>query len=105
MTTTERQPIHPGIVLWEDVIKPLGLSITEAARRLRLTTRKLGVILHGRAPITPAVALRVGQVTRTSPESWLIMQNNYDLWKSRQQESLAALTCWDTDLDAVGDRD
>lgn len=94
----QRKPTHPGEVLWEDVIKPLGLTVAEAAMRLRVSRENLFALLNGQIPLTPEMAIRVGKATNTTPESWLAMQSKLDLWMAVQtpikvdvfQELLAA---------------
>lgn len=76
----KRKPVHPGEVLLEDVIKPLGLTVTEAAARLGVTRKTLSLLLNGRASLSPEMATRIARATNTSPESWLHMQAKVDLW-------------------------
>ncbi len=76
----KRRPVHPGEVLLEDVIKPLGLTVTEAAARLGVTRKTLSLLLNGRASLSPEMATRIARATNTSPESWLHMQAKVDLW-------------------------
>lgn len=77
---SKRKPTHPGEILREDVIKPLNLTVTEAAKRLGITRKTLSALLNCRAGMSPEMAIRVGQATGTSPESWLFMQAKLDLW-------------------------
>ena len=79
---SKRKPTHPGEVLREDVIKPLGLTVTEAARRLGVTRKTLSSLLNCRAALSPDMAIRIGQATNTSPESWMYMQAKLDLWNA-----------------------
>jgi len=79
-----RKPTHPGEVLREDVIKALGLSVTEAAKRLKVTRAALVALLNCQVPLTPDMAIRIGKATRTTPESWLHMQAKLDLWMALQ---------------------
>ena len=79
-----RKPTHPGEVLREDVIKPLGLTVTEAAKRLGVTRKTLSTVINCRASVSPEMAVRVGLATKTSPESWLYMQAKLDLWFAEQ---------------------
>lgn len=79
---TRRKPTHPGEVLREDVIGPLGLSVTDAASRLGVTRKTLSALLNARAGVSPEMALRIARATDTTPESWLQMQNRYDLWEA-----------------------
>ncbi|MCJ7582810.1 MAG: HigA family addiction module antitoxin, partial [Candidatus Aminicenantes bacterium] len=74
-----RKPTHPGEVLREDVIRPLGLTVTEAAKRLGVTRKSLSAVLNCRASVSPMMAVRVGLATKTSPDSWLYMQAKLDL--------------------------
>ena len=66
----------------EDVIKPLGLTITEAARDLGVNRKTLSTIVKGKCALTAEMAIRIAQATGTSPESWLNMQTKLDLWKA-----------------------
>jgi len=79
---TKRKPTHPGEVLLEDVIKPLGLSIAEAAKDLGVSRKALYEFINGKSSLSPQMAVRIGEATNTSPESWLNMQLKLDLWKA-----------------------
>lgn len=80
-----RKPTHPGEVLREDVIKPLGLTVTEAAKRLGVTRKTLSELLNCKASLSPEMAVRISKATRTTPESWLYMQAKLDLWNAEQK--------------------
>lgn len=73
------KPTHPGEFLREDVLPALGLPKTTIAKRLGISRAMLYSILDERAPVTPAMALRLGKLLGTTPESWLNMQRDYDL--------------------------
>jgi addiction module HigA family antidote len=75
-------PPHPGEVLKEDVLPGLGLTVTEAARQLRVTRVALSRVVNGKAAISPDMALRLAKWLDTSAEVWLRMQVAYDLWKA-----------------------
>ena len=81
----KRKPTHPGEVLREDVIKPLGLTVTDAARRLRIARKTLSALLNCRTSLSPEMAVRIGKATETSAESWLYMQAKLDLWIASQK--------------------
>ena len=81
-----RKPIHPGEVLLEDVIKPLGLTVTEAAKKLGVSRKTLSELVNQKAALSPEMALRIAKATNTSPESWLNMQTKLDLWNALQHE-------------------
>ena len=76
----KRPPIHPGEILREDVLKNLGLSVSEAARRLGVSRQQLHRILACTHPITIEMALRIGKFAGNGPGLWLRMQQAYDLW-------------------------
>lgn len=78
-------PPHPGEILREDVLAPLGLSVTAAAERLGVTRKTLSELLNGRSGVSPEMALRISQATGTTAESWLGMQTAYDLWQTRKE--------------------
>jgi len=83
---TARKPTHPGKVLREDVIKPLGLTVTQAARDLGVSRKALSELVNQKAALSPEMALRIARATNTSPESWLNMQTKLDLWNALQHE-------------------
>lgn len=79
---SKRIPTHPGIILKEDILPNLGLSITLAAKELGVSRQTLHRILKGSHPITPIMALRLGRFCGTNPAMWLRMQQAYDLKKA-----------------------
>ena len=82
---SKRKPTHPGEILREDVIKPLNLTVTEAAQRLGITRKTLSALLNCRAGMSPEMAIRVARATDTTPESWLFMQARLDLWNAKHE--------------------
>src|SRR5512134_3194228 len=80
-----RPPIHPGEVVREDVLPALGLSVSEAARRLGVSRQQLHRVLACSHPITTEMALRIGKLAGNGPGLWLRMQQAYDLWHVEQQ--------------------
>ena len=81
----ERPPVHPGEILKEDVLPALRLSVSEAARQLRISRQTLHRILKGTHGITPEMALRLGKFCGNGPGLWLRMQQSYDLWQANQK--------------------
>jgi addiction module HigA family antidote len=79
-----RKPVHPGKVFLEDVLVPLGLTVTDAARRMNITRKALSELVNEKSACSPQMALRIALVTNTSAESWLAMQIKLDLWKASQ---------------------
>ena len=78
-------PPHPGEILRELCIEPLGLSITEAAEALGITRKTLSAILNGRSGISPEMAVRLSLAFGTSSESWLNQQSQYDLREAEKK--------------------
>lgn len=74
-----RMPTHPGVILKEDVLPSLGLSITIAAQEMGVSRQTLHRILKGTHPITPSMALRLGRFCDTDPALWLSLQQAFDL--------------------------
>lgn len=81
----KRAPVHPGEILREDVIKSLGLSVSEAARRLGVSRQQLHRILACTHPISTEMALRIGKFAGNGPGLWLRMQQAYDLWHAENR--------------------
>lgn len=75
-------PPHPGEILRELCLEPLGLTVTEAARGLGVSRKTLSAILNGRAGISPEMAIRLSIAFDTTAESWLNQQVIYDLWQA-----------------------
>ena len=85
ITDANVQPTpHPGEILRELCLEPLGLTVTEAASGLGVSRKTLSAILNGRAGISPEMALRLSRAFDTTPESWLNQQVQYDLWKAEK---------------------
>jgi addiction module HigA family antidote len=82
----KRKPVHPGNVLKEDVLAPLGMTVTEAAADLGVSRKTLSELINEKAALSPEMAIRIAKATNTSPESWLNMQSKLELWKSEQKE-------------------
>ena len=72
-------PVHPGEILREDLMVPLGLSINRLARDLRVPVTRMSEIVNGRRSITADTALRLARYFSTTPEFWVNLQSAYDL--------------------------
>jgi antitoxin HigA-1 len=84
--TEERIPIpHPGEILLEDYLEPMGISQNQLARSMRIPANRIHAIIHGRRAITAETALRLGQALGTSAELWLGLQMDYDLRRAEQE--------------------
>lgn len=78
-------PAHPGEILRELYLKPLGVTITQAAGALGVTRKHISAIVNGRTPVTPEMALRLAKAFATEPEIWVNLQSQYDLWQVRKK--------------------
>lgn len=72
-------PLHPGEVLLEEYLRPLGISQTKLALNMRVPAQRINEIVNGKRNITPETAIRLALVIGTTPEFWLSLQNDYDL--------------------------
>ena len=72
-------PVHPGEVLLEEFLKPLGLSQNRLALDIRVPARRINEIVHGKRRVTPDTALRLARYFDMSPQFWLGLQMDYDL--------------------------
>jgi addiction module HigA family antidote len=79
-------PPHPGEILKELCLEPLGLTVSAAAKALDVSRKTLSSILNRRASITPEMALRLSIAFNTPAESWLMQQVQYDLWRAEQRK-------------------
>ncbi|MFP4319938.1 MAG: HigA family addiction module antitoxin [Phormidium sp.] len=77
-------PPHPGEVIRELCLEPLGLSVTDTAKALGVSRKTLSAILNQRAGISPEMAVRLSIAFDTTAESWLNQQIQYDLWNAEQ---------------------
>lgn len=81
----QRPPTHPGAILREDVLPSLGLSVSEAARQLRVSRQTLHRILAGTSAVTPEMAIRLGKFCGNEAGLWLRMQEAFDLWHAERR--------------------
>ena len=78
-------PAHPGEILLEIYLKPLGVTITEAAPALGVTRKHVSAIVHGRAPVTPEMTVKLSAAFATEAEFWVNLQAQHDLWTVRRK--------------------
>jgi antitoxin HigA-1 len=77
--STKLSPIHPGEVLYEEFLKPLGISQYRIAKDVCVPARRVNEIVHGVRGVSADTALRFGRYFGTSPQFWLNLQSRYDL--------------------------
>ncbi|MEQ9058941.1 MAG: HigA family addiction module antitoxin [Gammaproteobacteria bacterium] len=85
-------PPHPGEFIKEVYLEPYELSIRSLAESLGVSPSTLTRLINGQSGISPEMALRLSKALGRSPESWLAMQHNYDLWLARQSVDLSRVT-------------
>ena len=79
-------PAHPGEILRDLYLVPLGVSITAAADALGVTRKHVSEIVNGRAPVSADMAVRLAAALNTEPELWVNLQAQYDLWEAMQKK-------------------
>ena len=84
-------PPHPGEIIREFCIDAIGISVTEAAKALGVTRKTLSSLLNGRSGVSPEMALRLSKVFGRTPEGWLRLQIQFDLWKTKQSVNIENL--------------
>jgi len=80
---------HPGEVLSEEFLKPLGMSVNALALALRVSATRIGAIVKGERSVTADTALRLARFFRTSAEFWMNLQAMHDLTKTRLESGVA----------------
>ncbi len=83
---TMHSPSHPGEILLEMYIKPMKVTITEAADALGVTRKHVSAIINGRSPVTPDMAMRLAAVFGTEAALWVNLQAQHDLWTVSQKK-------------------
>lgn len=79
-TVRMHNPAHPGEILREMYLEPMGVTITAAAEALGVSRKHISSIINARAPVTPDMAMRLAVVFSTEPELWINLQAQYDVW-------------------------
>lgn len=81
-------PAHPGEILRELVIEPLGLTVTDVSEHLNISRKTLSKVLNGRGSITPEMAVRLELAfKKPAADHWLRLQNAFDLWEARNHKT------------------
>jgi antitoxin HigA-1 len=81
-----KNPAHPGRIVRNACLEPLGLSVTEGAKVLGVTRQALNNVVNGKSGISPEMAIRLSKAFGSTPETWLRMQLAYDLAQARKNE-------------------
>jgi len=86
--STMHNPPHPGEFIREVYLEPFGVTYRVAAKSLNVSPSTFNRLVMGKSNISPEMALRLSKTFGRSPESWLALQDNYDLWQARQRVNL-----------------
>ena len=89
MTIQQHKPMHPGEFIARVYLEPFDLGSNELARKLKVSPGLISRLVNGKTDVSPAMALKLSKVLGRSPESWLLGQDNYNLWLARQQIDLS----------------
>lgn len=81
------KPPHPGKILKELYMKPLNLTITEVAEGINVSRKSLSEVINGKYGISPEMAIRLAKAFSTTPESWLNLQQQYDIWIAKKKQN------------------
>jgi len=84
---THRAPTHPGEMLLEEFLKPMGLTQKELADSIRVPYQRINEIINGRRGVTPSTALRLSKFFGVSPDFWLNLQLRWDIYFAQQSEA------------------
>ena len=84
MFDLKRRPTHPGEILKEEFLKPLQISQIQLAKDLNTTFRTINEIINEKRGVSPEMAIKISRYFGTSPELWLNLQNQYDLYKAKE---------------------
>jgi len=80
--------MHPGAFIKRVYLQSNDISSNELVRKLKVSPGLISRLINGKTDVSPAMALKLSVVLGRSPESWLLMQDNYDLWKARKEIDL-----------------
>lgn len=80
-------PKHPGCLIKTLCLDPLGISVTDAAKALKVSRPTLSKLINGHINISPEMAIRISVVFSTSDKLWVDLQAGYDLWKAQQKKN------------------
>lgn len=82
-----REPTHPGEMLLEEFLKPMGISQRELADRIHVPYQRINELINKRRGVTPGTALRLAKALGSSPAFWMNLQLRWDLYRARKSEA------------------
>jgi len=84
---TDRAPTHPGEMLLEEFLKPMGMSQQQLARQIRVPFQRVNELVNRRRGVTPATALRLSRLFGNTPDFWMNLQIRWDLYRAQRKEA------------------
>lgn len=90
MLPEKRQPTHPGEILLEEFLRPMGMTQLELAGRIKVPIQRINTLVNGKRGVTPETAILLSRVFKNSPEFWMNLQMAYDLYQARKYLDKAA---------------
>ena len=87
LVPTDREPTHPGEMLLEEFLKPMGISQRELANRIHVPYQRVNELVNKRRGMTPSTALRLARAFENSPSFWMNLQLRWDLFRTQQTEA------------------
>ena len=90
MIPKHRKPTHPGEILLQEFLEPMGLSQVELARRMEVPVQRVNTLINGKRDITAETAILLSRVLKTSPEFWMNLQDARDLYEATEHLAHAA---------------
>ena len=86
MLLVARKPTHPGEMLREELMPDFGISVAELAQRLHVSRQSVNELVRERRAVSPSMAIRLGRLFGTTPQYWMNLQRNVDIWDSMAAE-------------------
>ena len=84
---TDRAPTHPGEMLLEEFLKPMGMSQQQLAKQIRVPFQRVNELVNRRRGVTPATALRLSRLFGNTPDYWMNLQLRWDLYRAQKKEA------------------
>ncbi len=90
MIPKHRKPTHPGEILLQEFLEPMGLSQVELARRMGVPVQRVNTLINGKRDVTAETAILLSRVLKTTPEFWMNLQDAHDLYEAQEHLARAA---------------
>ena len=86
-----RKPTHPGEYIQEDILNEFGLSQGQLAKTLEVSRKTINELVNQKRGLSPEMALRLGQFTKTNPRTWMNLQTAWDLWEASNSKTAKSI--------------